>query len=79
MHISPPAAYDHYRSAIADLERDDESEAPAEVLFSVRRPDWYVGFSTEFVKCIADVDKKLQGRILEAISKISLISSRARR
>ena len=34
-------------------------------------PDWYLGMSNEFTKAIRGIDRKLQGRILEAISYIS--------
>lgn len=34
-------------------------------------PDWYLGMSDEFIKAIRGIDRKLQGRILEAISYIS--------
>lgn len=34
-------------------------------------PDWYLGMSDEFTKAIRRVDRKLQGRILQAISDIS--------
>ena len=33
--------------------------------------DWYLGMSDEFTKAIRGIDRKLQGRILEAISYIS--------
>src|SRR5262245_16252738 len=32
---------------------------------------WTIGMSDEFLKSIGSVDKKIQGRILEAISKLS--------
>jgi addiction module RelE/StbE family toxin len=34
-------------------------------------PEWYLGMSDEFTKAIPRVDRKLQGRVLEAISHIS--------
>lgn len=36
-----------------------------------RPPPWFLGMSREFVKAIAGLDRKLQGRILEAIADIS--------
>ena len=39
--------------------------------YSPATPDWYVGMSNEFIKAIEGIDRKLQGRILEAISLIS--------
>jgi len=36
-----------------------------------RRPlSWYIGMTTEFLKSISDIDRKLQGRILQAIATI---------
>lgn len=65
----PPEAYYEVRRATDHLK---ETYDPAtEVRFSLRPPDWYIGFSTEFVKSIAMVDRKKQGRILEAITKIA--------
>jgi len=34
-------------------------------------PDWFIGMSHEFTKAIQSIDRKLQGRILEAMSYIS--------
>jgi len=34
-------------------------------------PNWYIGMSNEFIRAIQGIDRKLQGRILEAISHIS--------
>jgi len=41
------------------------------ILFSRREPDWYVGFSTEFIKSIASIDKNKRARVLEAIGKLA--------
>jgi mRNA interferase RelE/StbE len=41
-----------------------------EVRHSLGRPDWNVGMTDEFRKGISVVDRKVQGRILEAISYI---------
>lgn len=64
----PPAVYSALRSAQAALR---ESEPDNGVLFSLQRPDWYIGFSNEFLKCVSRIDRKVQGRILEAIGKIA--------
>ena len=37
----------------------------------LRKAEWLLGMSDEFVKAVQDMDRKLQGRILEAISYIS--------
>lgn len=70
----PPEAY--YALTIARRNLEDrnleEYDEAKEVRFSRRPPDWYIGFSNEFVKSIAKVDKKKQGRVLDAISKISM-------
>lgn len=63
----PPSVYYDLKSARRALEKP---KPDCEVLFSLRTPDWYIGFSNEFLKSIMGVDRKLQGRILEAISKI---------
>lgn len=65
----PPAVYYQLNSANRHLDEDFDPTAAAS--FSRRPPDWYVGFSTEFVKSIAKVDRKKQGRILEAIGKVA--------
>ena len=65
----PPAAYYPLRSAkwrlSEDYGRDDG------IRFSRRTPDWYIGFSEEFVKSIAKIDKTKRARLLEAIGKIA--------
>jgi len=65
----PPAAYQALRHAVLDLEREYDRDNA--IRFSIVAPDWYIGFSNEFVKSIANIDRKMQGRILEAISKIA--------
>ena len=41
--------------------------------FQVREepPDWFIGITSNFSKSIKNVDKKIQGRILEAIARIT--------
>lgn len=39
--------------------------------FSTAEPDWYIGITRDFIKSISKIDKKIQGRILEAIAKIT--------
>ena len=63
----PPSIYYKLLSARAEL----EERKPFSGLFSRRPPDWYVGFSHEFLKCIAKADGKLRGRILDAIGRLS--------
>jgi mRNA-degrading endonuclease RelE of RelBE toxin-antitoxin system len=41
------------------------------IRFSRGRPDWRFVLSENFIKSIQNADKKLQGRILEAITKIA--------
>jgi mRNA interferase RelE/StbE len=68
---TPPAAHYALRSAKAALQ-DPEPE-PAyyrRACFSLSMPDWYVGLSNEFLKCVSRIDRKVQGRILKAIAKI---------
>jgi mRNA-degrading endonuclease RelE of RelBE toxin-antitoxin system len=42
-----------------------------EVGYSLASPDWFLGMTDEFRKAISAVDRKLQGRILQAISYIA--------
>lgn len=65
----PPAAYRSCCEAVQELYVDPDRRVQYGKAFP--KVEWLVGFSHEFVKSIADVDKKKQGRILEAISKIS--------
>ena len=41
------------------------------ILFSRRAPDWLFAMSDDFIKSIERIDKKLQGRVLEAITRIA--------
>lgn len=63
----PPSIYYKLLSARAELQGREIRHG----LSSRRPPDWYVGFSHEFLKCISKADGKLRGRILDAIGKIS--------
>jgi len=67
----------------AQAEREIGS-APREVLRSLpplssfesragpkRPPPWYVGMSADFAKQISSIDRKLQGRILEALTNLT--------
>lgn len=54
----PPSIYYKLLSARAELEERELRHGP---LFSCRPPDWYVGFSHEFLKCISKADGKLRG------------------
>jgi mRNA-degrading endonuclease RelE of RelBE toxin-antitoxin system len=42
----------------------------AEALSPKRPPPWYIGFSKAFKKAVVGIDRKLQGRILEALADI---------
>jgi len=68
----PPAAYYALRAARAALR---EPEPDSGVRFSLCEPDWYIGFSNEFLKSVSSIDRKLRGRVLEAIAKIGLAPS----
>lgn len=72
----PPEIYNSYNWAILHLDEqydpvDEQYDRWSRVSFRRAEPDWYIGFSTEFVKSIAKADRRKQGRILEAIGKIS--------
>ncbi len=51
------------------FDRSVRQESPAH-LYSLRKDGWFLGMSDEFIKAIQGIDRKLQGRILEAISYI---------
>lgn len=67
----PPEAYHSLRSARSRLTYNYRVREDSGILASVRPPDWYVGFSTEFVKSIAKIDKNKRARLLEAISRLA--------
>ena len=64
-----PKLYQSYQKSIRYL--DEDYDPDSEPKFAIRKPDWYVGFSNEFVKSISKIDRKKQGRILEAIGTIA--------
>lgn len=66
-----PEIYHVFKQASWRLDERYDPGNEHEVLFSLRQPEWYVGFSNEFVRSIAKVDRKLQGRILKALGDIS--------
>ncbi len=46
--------------------------APAGVLYARRKaPRWQIGMSSDFSKDVSKIDRKLQGRILEALIEIT--------
>lgn len=65
----PPEIYHSFKRAHRNL--DEDFDAESQPLFSRAPPDWYVGFSHEFVKSIAKADRNKQGRILQALGKIA--------
>lgn len=67
----PPEAYGKVESAKWKLESDYGIESDIRFSLSRREPDWYVGFSTEFVKSIANVDKNRRAKLLEVIGQIA--------
>jgi mRNA-degrading endonuclease RelE of RelBE toxin-antitoxin system len=58
----PPSLY----STCPSPDEEEPKQAPAK-----RPPPWYIGMSSGFRKAISDIDRKLQGRILEALTEIS--------
>lgn len=65
----PPEAYLTLEAARARLRDHDDSFVS--VLYRRETPEWYVGFSSEFVKSIAKLDKNKRARVLEAIAKLA--------
>jgi hypothetical protein len=51
----PPEAYKSLN--LARWRLNDDFVVDSDIRYSLRQPDWFVGFSTEFVKSIAKVDK----------------------
>lgn len=41
-------------------------------LIKYQRADWSIAFTSEFIKAIAHLDRKLQGRLLEALSHLAM-------
>lgn len=66
----PPSVYYDLRRARWRLS-DDYVRPDLGIRFSLRDPDWFVGFSVEFLKCISKIDKTKRARVLEAIAKIA--------
>ncbi|RBA25497.1 type II toxin-antitoxin system RelE family toxin [Herminiimonas fonticola] len=65
----PPQAYRSLKDARWRL---SESYREAQnISYSLAEPDWYVGFSAEFVKSISRIDKNKRARVLEAITKLT--------
>ncbi len=50
--------------------RNQTEDSSWGVRFSRAGPEWYIGLTNEFTKAISKIDKKLQGRVLEALGKI---------
>jgi mRNA-degrading endonuclease RelE of RelBE toxin-antitoxin system len=70
----PPEIYQSHNWALLNLDEQydlDEEYDWSKPLIERVRPAWYIGFSNEFVKSIAKADHKKQGRILQAIYRIS--------
>lgn len=66
--IPPRLFYDLVRERAAV--RDSPRTKPTG-FFSRPEPDWFIGFSHEFLRCIGRADGKMRGRVLDAIMKIS--------
>jgi mRNA interferase RelE/StbE len=68
------AYYDFSRASLpsrASL-RSYPSDTPACASASTKRPPpWFVGFTSQFKKDISKIDRKLMGRVLEMLSKIT--------
>jgi len=70
-HPKPPAKDSGVRycskAPMMDYEFGGRKPAPP----PKRPPPWYIGMSSAFSKDISKIDRKLQGRILEAITEIT--------
>lgn len=65
----PPESYQPLKAA--RLRLSDAAGSVQDVFFRRHEPEWYVGFSSEFVKSIAKLDKNKRARVLEAISNLA--------
>lgn len=63
-HITPRRQHEIQREALLKV-------CDSGIRFRMARPDWLIGLTDDFVKSISDIDKKLQGRVLEAIARIT--------
>ncbi len=54
-------------------ERKSSESEFSRIQFEVREvpPDWFIGITSNFSKCIKKTDKKIQGRILVAMARIT--------
>ncbi|MGH7411973.1 MAG: type II toxin-antitoxin system RelE family toxin [Candidatus Methylomirabilis sp.] len=50
----------------------DRVKEPAAPFHYLRKAEWLLGMSDEFLKAVTGIDRKLQGRVLEAIGDISV-------
>jgi mRNA-degrading endonuclease RelE of RelBE toxin-antitoxin system len=73
--ISPSPFPSYSEKCVPDGEepvpKRPHSESPSSEPSMERRPDWLIGMTDAFIKAIEGTDKKLKGRILEAISDLS--------
>lgn len=65
----PPEAYRSLKNARWRLSENYREEQ--HVLYSLAEPNWYVGFSAEFLKSISKIDKNKRAKVLEAITKLT--------
>lgn len=65
----PPEAYHLVNEARWHL--SDDYQGDSGIRFSRQEPDWYIGFSTAFLKSISRIDKNKRARLLEALSKLA--------
>ena len=67
----PPSEYFERRFAkIRSQQECSQAETTEKVFFKIAEPEWYIGMTDEFSKNIRNIDRKIQGRILEAINDI---------
>jgi len=58
------------REAEAAKAKEEDSSFKGGVKYSIAEPEWYIGLTGDFNKAIGKIDKKLQGRILQALGNI---------
>lgn len=60
-----------FRTYVEERAKATQQAYDLGVRYSLRSPDWRFALSDSFIKSIERADKKLQGRVLEAITKIA--------
>lgn len=58
------------KRSIEESAEEEKEEAKPEIQYRLVRPEWYIGMTNDFIRSLRNVDKKMQGRILDALKDI---------